>query len=277
MSTISSSASSNTTTLILAKFAPKILDHTFSFISPLEFKNIACVCKLFNKRVNSLQWQKTFQETFGEIKLTREEEEIQKQEPLSASKIWQRKYFTFVRKHFEALPSYPLAISSTEISSLPLKLAQDFHFIKQLQTKKYLPLKEVPSDLKQNKEIVLAAVKQSGWHLQYAHEDLKKDKEIVLAAVKQNGWALRYAHEDLKKDKEIVLAAVKQKGWALEYAHEDLKKDKEFVLAAVKQNGGALQYAHEDLKKDREFVLAAVKQNGRALQYAHEDLKKDRE
>nr|NGX52698.1 hypothetical protein [Candidatus Anoxychlamydiales bacterium] len=65
MSTISSSASSNTTTLILAKFSSEILDPIFSFISPLELKNIACVCKLFNERVNSLQWQKTFQETFG--------------------------------------------------------------------------------------------------------------------------------------------------------------------------------------------------------------------
>ncbi|KKM05395.1 hypothetical protein LCGC14_1754510, partial [marine sediment metagenome] len=193
MSAISSSACSNTTTLILAKLPPEMLDHTFSFISPLELKNIACVCKLFNERVNSLQWQKTFQETFGEIKLTREEEEIQKQENLSASKNWQRKYFTFVKKHFEALPSYPLAISSTEISSSPLKLAQDFHFIKQLQTKKNLPLKYVPADLKKNKEIVLTAVKQNGGTLQYAHEDLKKDKEIVLAAVKQEGRALEYA------------------------------------------------------------------------------------
>nr|NGX52886.1 hypothetical protein [Candidatus Anoxychlamydiales bacterium] len=77
---------------------------------------------------------------------------------------------------------YPHAISPTEISSLPLKLAQDFHFIKQLQTKKNLPLKYVPTDLKKNKEVVLAAVKQNGGALEYAHEDLKKDKEIVLAA-----------------------------------------------------------------------------------------------
>ncbi|NGX52350.1 MAG: hypothetical protein KR126chlam5_00647, partial [Candidatus Anoxychlamydiales bacterium] len=222
------------------------------------------------------QWQKTFQETFGEIKLTREEEEIQKQENLSDSKTWQRKYFTFVKKHFEAFHSSSY-ISSAHISSLPLKLAQDFHFIKQLQTEKYLPLKYIPADLKKNKEIVLAAVKQRGWTLYYAHEDLKKDKEIVLTDVKQNGSALEDAHEDFKKDKEIVLAAVKRIGEALKYAHEDLKKDREIVLAAVKQNGWALQYAHEDFKKDKEIVLAAVKQHGRALEYAHEDLKKDRE
>ncbi|NGX33220.1 MAG: hypothetical protein K1060chlam4_01281, partial [Candidatus Anoxychlamydiales bacterium] len=268
MSTISSSACSNTTTLKLDNLLPEMLGHTFSFISPLELKNIACVCRVFNKTVNSLQWQKTFQETFGEIKLTREENEIQKQGNLSASKIWQRKYFTFVKKHFKAFPSYLFAISSNEISSLPLKLAHDFHFIKQLQTKKSLPLKYVPADLKKNKEIVLTAVELNGWDLKHAHEDLKKDKEIVLAAVKQNGWALEYADEDLKKDKEIVLAAVKQYGWILLYAHKDLKKDKETVLAAVKQNVWALQCAHKDLKKDKEFVLAAVKQPDRCSNIA---------
>nr|NGX44397.1 hypothetical protein [Candidatus Anoxychlamydiales bacterium] len=135
MSAISSSASlssSDTTPLLLPSLPPEMLGHTFSFISPLELKNIACVCKLFNKTVNNLQWQKTFQDSFGEIKLTREEEEIQKQENLSASKIWQRKYFIFVKKHFEAFPSYYRGVSpEIKISSLPPKLAQDFHFIKQ--------------------------------------------------------------------------------------------------------------------------------------------------
>jgi hypothetical protein len=33
---------------------------------------------------------------------------------------------------------------------------------------------------------------------------LKNDKEIVLIAVKQNGRALQYASEELKGDKEVV-------------------------------------------------------------------------
>ena len=128
-----------------------------------------------------------------------------------------------------------------------------------------------------NKEVVLAAVKQDGHALPYADKSLKKDKEVVLAAVKQNGIALYYADESLKKDKEVVLSAVIQNGYALEYADESLKKDKEVVLSAVIQNGHALEYADESLKKDKEFVLAAVKQNGNALCYADESLKKDNE
>jgi hypothetical protein len=35
---------------------------------------------------------------------------------------------------------------------------------------------------------------------------------VVLEAVKNVGWTLQYASESLKNDKEVVLAAVKNKG-----------------------------------------------------------------
>ena len=40
-----------------------------------------------------------------------------------------------------------------------------------------------------------------------AHE-LKNDKDVVLTAVKQNGGALEYASDELKADKDVVVAAV---------------------------------------------------------------------
>jgi lambda repressor-like predicted transcriptional regulator len=42
------------------------------------------------------------------------------------------------------------------------------------------------------------------------------DKKIILEAVKQNGWSLEYASNNLKNDKEIVLEAVKKK-WMVKY------------------------------------------------------------
>ena len=49
------------------------------------------------------------------------------------------------------------------------------------------------------------------------------DKEVVLAAVKQNGMALIFASEELKNDKEIVLAAVKQDEEAFLYASKEIR------------------------------------------------------
>ena len=99
-------------------------------------------------------------------------------------------------------------------------------------------------------------VKQGGWNLDYADKKLKNDKEVVLAAVKQDSRALQFADKKLKNDKEVVLAAVKQDGLALKYADKKLKANKEVVLAALKQEVSAHQYVDEKLKGDKDVVLA---------------------
>jgi hypothetical protein len=53
-------------------------------------------------------------------------------------------------------------------------------------------------------------VKQNGHALISASEELKNDREIVLAAVKQHGGALQCASAELQNDRGIVLAAVQQ-------------------------------------------------------------------
>ena len=54
---------------------------------------------------------------------------------------------------------------------------------------------------------MLAAVKQTGWMLQYASDELKADKEVVLAAIAQDESALVHVADELKADEEITLAA----------------------------------------------------------------------
>ena len=43
----------------------------------------------------------------------------------------------------------------------------------------------------------------------HASEDLKSDREMVLAAVRQDGNALQCASFDLKSDLEVVMTALK--------------------------------------------------------------------
>ena len=93
---------------------------------------------------------------------------------------------------------------------------------------------------KNNKEIMLAAVKNNGGALKYASAALKADKDIVLAAVQNHGQALGNASAALKADKDIILAAVQDDGWALCYASAALQNDKDIVLAAV-QHDSAVQ------------------------------------
>ena len=71
--------------------------------------------------------------------------------------------------------------------------------------------------------------------LGYASEELRADKEVVLAALKQSDKAFRYVSGELKTDKEIVLAALNHKHyWLLRYTTEEL-------LEAIKRNGNSLE------------------------------------
>eukprot|EP00971_Amphidinium_carterae_P256812 5099008-Amphidinium_carterae.2 len=93
--------------------------------------------------------------------------------------------------------------------------------------------------------------------LKHAPEECKRDPEVVLAAVRQDGFALEFAAEECKRDRDIVLEAVRQHGYALKFAVEEYKKDREIVLEAVRHHAWALRFAAEECKRDREIVLAA--------------------
>ncbi len=120
-----------------------------------------------------------------------------------------------------------------------------------------------------NKDVVMAAVQQNGYSLQYASKELRNNKEVVSAAVQKDGMALKYVYDELRGDKEIVMTAVQQWcSYALRYASDNLKNDKEVVLAAVRQEESALYYASNELRKDKSFILQATQINKYACQHS---------
>ena len=137
----------------------------------------------------------------------------------------------------------------------------------------FVALRDACDDLKNDGEVVLAAVAQNGLALQFAFDGLKGFAEVVHAAVAQNWGALKFASDEFKANPDFVLLAVAQNGRALKYACAALRADHDFILAVVVQNGLALRYASDELKKDRDVVFVAVTQNGLALQFASDDLK----
>ena len=64
----------------------------------------------------------------------------------------------------------------------------------------------------------MTTVSRHGWALQDASEELRADKEVVMAAVKQDGDALKFASDELRANREVVLAAVEQNRLALKFA-----------------------------------------------------------
>ena len=141
----------------------------------------------------------------------------------------------------------------------------------------YNALEYASGEIKSNPEFMLEALKQYYRVLQYASGDLKSDFAFMLEAVKQNGFTLEYASEELRSNPEIVMEAVKHDYHILQYASKELRSNPTFMLKAVKKDYHALQYAGEELKSNPEIIMEAVKQNGLALQYASEELKSNLE
>lgn len=150
-----------------------------------------------------------------------------------------------------------------------------------------LVLEFASQDVKENKDVVLEAIRKSPPALRFASTGIRKtinecglgmeewrgnDREAVLVAVNQRGHALEYASIELQGNPDIVLAAVRNRWSALQFASESTRNDKEIILTAIVQDGQALQYASKLLQNDPEVVLAALKQKPEALRYASRDI-----
>ena len=147
--------------------------------------------------------------------------------------------------------------------------------------------------------MVLAAVRQNGYELQYASDDLQSDREVVLAAVRTDGYALnppptissptasgpcRHSAEWRIAAPRLRRAQVRPRGGPCRgsavWICTKVRLRRPQVRprggpAAVRQNGYALKYASDDLKSDREVVFATIR--SMHMEYASDDLKSDRE
>jgi hypothetical protein len=138
-------------------------------------------------------------------------------------------------------------------------------------------LSYLDSDLRDDKEVVLATVKKNAYTLMYASDRLKDDYFIVFEAVNRSGAVLTHASHRLKDDKDIVLTAVKEYGVAIEYASDKLKDDREIALEAVKNESFAFAHLSDRLKNDKEIAIIALKKNGYLFEKMSQELRQDKE
>lgn len=114
-------------------------------------------------------------------------------------------------------------------------------------------------DFRNDREVVLEAVKGAGRDIRFANPELRADEDIYITALKQDGSALEYLSPQAKADKTLVLLAIQTFGRALFFASQELKADKEVVLEAIKKDGWAFTDASEKLVADKELAIEAIK------------------
>ena len=113
--------------------------------------------------------------------------------------------------------------------------------------------------LRNDIQVVYAAIKNDGETLSLAPKKFKEHKGIVFAATKNCARAFKYADQKLKKDKAFVMKLIEENPQIIKYADASLKKDRKIMTKVIKADGGLLKYADKDLKGDKYFVLKAIK------------------
>ena len=191
-------------------------------------------------------------------------------------------------------------LNSCFFQKLSFRLQNDRSFIIKLISNVYgaeFVLEYLSESFKNDKKLVLIAVKKSGEVLQFASDSLKSNKKIVMAAFKKNDIAFRYASKEVKDDKKFVLKILQKSISFYEHISDRLKKDKDILatifntkvsvfrdvffldkllnnqslfLEIVNDYPFILEYASDKLKDNKEFVLEVIKENSKALEYVNE-------
>ena len=90
---------------------------------------------------------------------------------------------------------------------------------------------------------MLLAVSAKGDALQYVHTALRGDRDIVLAAVRQSGYAVTHASAVLQRDPEVLGAATARNAQAVEFldwpAAATKRRDEGGILAEDRQDRSA--------------------------------------
>ncbi|MDA7705472.1 DUF4116 domain-containing protein [Rickettsiales bacterium] len=156
-----------------------------------------------------------------------------------------------------------------------------------------LTFKDLPEELKDNREIILASLENlvgvdnllllGGGQVydaalfNYISDISTDDQVFTLKAISVCSGLFKRLPDKLKNDRDFVLKSVRENGFVLEFVSEGFKCDQEVVLEAVKNNGLALFFAPKELRGDKKVVLEAIKECACAFEFASEQLKGDKD
>lgn len=121
------------------------------------------------------------------------------------------------------------------------------------------------------------SVKDGGYQIIFASEELKNDREVVLAAISNDDLAFSEIRSKFKKDKSFLIEAVHINPLIFNKIDSQLKLDKDIALSAVTKNGLILSDMDDSLKNNKKIALAAIKNNPKAIWSAGDVFKNDLE
>jgi hypothetical protein len=114
-------------------------------------------------------------------------------------------------------------------------------------------LYHIRNEFKNNKEKVLELLEEypADWILELVDESLKDDEEIILKAIEESGEGLEYASERLKNNKDFILKVIDLAPWEFKNVPPALRRDIDVVLLAYDtyDDNEIWQYLDKDIKE----------------------------
>lgn len=164
-----------------------------------------------------------------------------------------------------------------------LKKTKEF-WLTSVRESRYL-LKNAPSIYRQDKDVVLSAVRYDGSLIEFAAESKRCDPEIFLEAIHQIAGGSRNPEiilhlipYQLLADKTFIINAIQDYPRILEDVPMTIKADREFMLQVIKKTRGwTIRMVAPEFHWDRQFIVEAAKLNFEILEWLPVDYKNDKE
>jgi len=170
---------------------------------------------------------------------------------------------------------------SISLATAPADICADIDVIRAAVTRDGMELQYASNILKNNKDIVIVAVRQNGLALNHVSIEITHNNiDICIAAVAQNATAIKMAPRNvrnrLREDRDIVMQLITISPHRLvDTVHPSFRNDRNFIREAIAQNSEILQYASDELRNDKNFIIEAIAQNEEnVFQYASDDLRR---
>lgn len=99
--------------------------------------------------------------------------------------------------------------------------------------------RELPRELRMERKYALIAATAKTNPLKFIPQYFTNDKEVVLAIIKNKPEAIMAVHKELLNCKEFIMEVVHINGLILKYLSEEMKDDFNIAYIAVNQNRNA--------------------------------------
>lgn len=127
-----------------------------------------------------------------------------------------------------------------------------------------------------DKDVVLRALADDGWRsIDKVSERLKNDIDIVLAAVLADNRVLNDFPDEFKDNEKVIEACLKGGGTAYTYFSDRFKKDRKIATQMSAKWNFNLNSCPDEFKNDKEIVLNAIKESANNFKFISPELLKD--